>query len=75
MSHPLSHINPQAKTGWLHTIKVVLMSFAGLRKSSDHESDGEKINPLHLIVVGIGAVLLLVAGLMLFARWVVASSL
>ncbi len=74
MSHPVSQINPRAKSGWFHTIKVVLMSFVGLRRSNDHEADGEKINPLHLIVVGIGAALFLVVGLMFFARWVVAHS-
>ncbi len=74
MSHPLQQINANTQGGWLHTVKVVLMSFIGLRKSNQHEEDAEKINPLHLVVVGIGGALLLVIGLMLLAQWVVASS-
>lgn len=74
MSHPMQQINANTKGGWLHTIKVVLMSFVGLRKSNDHEKDGEKINPLYLVVVGFGGALLLVVGLMLLAQWVVATS-
>ena len=58
----------------MHTAKVVLMSFVGLRKSNEHEADAQKINPLHLMVVGIVCAVLLVVGLMFFAQWVVATA-
>ena len=58
----------------MHTAKVVLMSFVGLRKSNEHELDAQKINPLHLVVVGIACAATFVVGLMFFAQWMVATA-
>ena len=65
---------PAGQGGWMHTAKVVLMSFVGLRKSNEHELDAQKINPLHLVVVGIACAVIFVVGLMFFAQWVVATA-
>jgi hypothetical protein len=51
----------------------VLWSFVGLRKGSDYQQDLEKLNPFHIIGVGIGAALLFVLGLIALVNWVVAQ--
>jgi hypothetical protein len=45
----------------------------GLRKGSDYQKDLEKLNPFHIIGVGIGAALLFVLGLIALVNWVVAQ--
>ncbi|MCZ2498056.1 DUF2970 domain-containing protein [Xylophilus sp. Kf1] len=54
----------------LRTIRAVAWSFVGLRKSSGLEED-TRIHPLHVVAVGIAAVVVLVLGLMLLVRWMV----
>jgi hypothetical protein len=63
---------PQSGSFWL-TLKAVAWALLGIRKREGYESDLQKINPVHLLVVGLVAVLLLVVGLMLLVRWVVAT--
>ena len=46
-------------------------SLIGLRKGSEYQQDLQKINPLHVIVVGLGAIFLLVLGLIAVVNWVV----
>lgn len=58
---------------WLRTVQAVLWSFVGLRKGSDYQQDLEKLNPFHIIGVGIGAALLFVLGLIALVNWVVAQ--
>ena len=55
------------------TVKAVGWSFVGLRKRSDLENDGAKLNPLHIIVVGFAAVFLFVVALISLVHWVVAK--
>ncbi len=55
------------------TLKAVGWSFIGLRKRSDLESDGAKLNPIHIIVMGFGAVLFFVVALIALVYWVVAK--
>jgi amino acid transporter len=62
----------QAST-WLRTVQAVLWSFVGLRKGSDYQKDLEKLNPFHILGVGIGAALLFVLGLIALVNWVVAQ--
>ena len=47
--------------------------FFGVRKNSDYQEDIAKLTPLHIIAVGLIAVMLFVGGLILLVRWVVAS--
>ncbi|MDB5894542.1 MAG: hypothetical protein JWQ88_2073 [Rhodoferax sp.] len=56
---------------WL-TVKAVAWAFLGIRKRSGYENDLVKISPLHLIAVGLVAVLLIVVGLIALVNWVVA---
>jgi hypothetical protein len=58
---------------WLRTVQAVLWSFVGLRKGSDYQQDLQKLNPFHIIGVGIGAALLFVLGLIALVNWVVAQ--
>ena len=59
---------------WLRTIKTVAWSFVGLRNGKEFHEDMQKINPVHLMVVGIAGAGLLVAGLIFFVRWVVVAA-
>ena len=62
------------RTGSLwSTVKAVGWSFVGLRKRSDLETDGAKLNPIHVVLVGFVAVFLFVAALIALVHWVVAK--
>lgn len=53
------------------TIKMVLWSFLGIRKSSEWQEDSAQANPFHVILVGFAGVILLIIGLVLLVNWVV----
>ena len=55
------------------TVKAVSWSFVGLRKRSDLENDGARLNPIHVVVVGFAAVFLFVAALITLVHWVAAK--
>ena len=55
------------------SIKTVAWSFLGIRKHSEYQEDLARVNPLHVIVVAVGAVMTFVVGLMFFVNWVVAK--
>jgi Protein of unknown function (DUF2970) len=59
---------------WLSTIKTVAWSFVGLRNGKEFDADTQKINPVHLVVVGIAGAGLLVVGLIFFVRWAVVAA-
>ena len=61
------------KGSFLGTVKAVLWSFVGLRKGSDFEQDSARLNPLHVILVGFGAVFVFVVALIALVNWVVAA--
>ena len=61
------------KGSFLGTVKAVLWSFVGLRKGSDFEQDSARLNPVHVILVGFGAVFVFVAALIALVNWVVAA--
>lgn len=56
---------------WLRSMKAVAWSLLGLRKGSEYAQDLHRIHPIHVIVVGLLAVFLLVAGLMVLVNMVV----
>ena len=62
---------PERKPGLLYTVQAVLWGCLGVRRGSDYRRDVEKLNPLHLLAVGLVLALGFVAGLMLLVRWVV----
>lgn len=58
-------------SSFLRSIKMVAWSFLGIRKNSEYQQDLASVNPLHIILVAIGGVLILVVGLVLLVNWVV----
>lgn len=48
---------------FLRTVKAVAWSFIGIRKNSEYKEDLARVNPFHIIAVGIAGALLLVVGL------------
>jgi amino acid transporter len=61
----------QRKGSLIRTIQAVLWSFIGVRKNADYQKDIEKLNPFHILGVGIAAALLFVLGLIALVNWVV----
>jgi hypothetical protein len=55
----------------LRTVKAVAWSFIGLRGSKDAEQHDVKLNPLHVIAVGLVLVFLFVGALAMLVKWVV----
>ena len=56
---------------FLRSLKAVAWSFVGIRKNSEYQKDLGSVNPLHVIIVGIGAALALVIGLVVLVNVVV----
>lgn len=67
---PATPVIPAPKSSWLRTIKMVAWSFIGLRKGSEFEQD-IKMNPLHIMAVGIVGAILFVLALVALVNWVV----
>jgi hypothetical protein len=59
------------KPALLDTIRAVLWGFLGVRRKTDYQQDIDKLNPLHLIAVGLVLAVLFVVGLMVLVNWAV----
>jgi len=55
------------------SITLVAWSFLGIRSNREYQEDLAKVNPMHVVVVGLVGVLLLVVGLITLVNWVVAK--
>jgi Protein of unknown function (DUF2970) len=53
------------------TVKAVLWGFLGVRRQSDYQRDVARLNPIHLMVVGVLMALVFVGTLILVVNWVV----
>jgi len=62
----------QRKGSLLGTVKAVLWGFLGVRRNTDYQNDIAKLNPIHIIVVGVMMAILFVLLLILVVNWVVA---
>jgi Protein of unknown function (DUF2970) len=62
---------PKASFG--RSIKLVAWSFLGIRSKSGYQEDLAKVNPMHVVLVGLVAALMLVFGLIGMVHWVVAK--
>jgi hypothetical protein len=60
------------KGSLLGTVKAVLWGFLGVRRNADYQSDIARLNPLHLILVGLVMALVFVFFLIFVVNWVVA---
>lgn len=58
------------KSSLLHSVKLVAWSFLGIRSNKGYRDDLVKVNPLHVVLIGIIGALLLVVGLISLAKWV-----
>jgi Protein of unknown function (DUF2970) len=62
----------QRKGSLVGTVKAVLWGFLGVRRNAYYQDDIAKLNPIHILVVGVVMALLFVLGLILLVNWVVA---
>ncbi len=53
------------------TVQAVAWSFIGLRRGRDHQEDVQRLNPLHIVAVGLLGAVLFVGTLMLVVATVV----
>jgi hypothetical protein len=58
------------KGSFVGTVKAVLWGFLGVRRNADYQNDIAKLNPLHLMAVGVGMAFLFVLALILLVNWV-----
>ncbi|MCJ0762118.1 DUF2970 domain-containing protein [Variovorax terrae] len=56
----------------LRTVKAVAWSFFGVRRDSEYQEDVARLNPFHIIAVGLVGVALFVLTLVLLVNWVAA---
>lgn len=61
------------KGSFWHTIKAVAWSFLGVRRGSEFQEDIGRLNPFHIIVVGIFGALIFVVSLIALVNWIVAK--
>jgi hypothetical protein len=69
----MMHQTKKPKSSFWRSIKVVAWSFVGIRSSAGYRDDLAKVNPLHIVLVGIVAALVLVVALINVAKWVVGT--
>jgi len=55
------------------SVRVVAWSFLGIRKGSESQEDMARVNPFHIIAVGLVAAALFVVSLVILVNWVVAK--
>jgi len=55
---------------FLATLRAVLWSFFGVRRSDRHDEDMKTLNPVHVIIVGIMAAAVFVLILIGIVKWV-----
>ena len=72
MSTPKTPAGTQSES-FLRSIKLVAWSFLGIRSKQGYQQDLAKVNPLHVVFVGVVAAVLLVALLIGLVNWVVAK--
>ena len=61
------------RTSILGSLKLVAWAMLGIRSNKGYREDLAKVNPLHVVVVGLVSVLGLVIGLVALVNWVVAK--
>ncbi len=65
-------LSAQPRKGSLwRTVKAVGWGFFGVRKDSAYQEDVARLTPLHIVAVGLVAVVLFVLGLVLLVKFVV----
>ena len=65
--------NARPAGSFWRSMRMVGWSFLGIRKGSEFKEDMARVNPFHIIAVGIGAAVIFVLGLIVLVNWVVAK--
>jgi hypothetical protein len=65
--------DPVQKTSFARSVKLVAWSMLGIRSRKGYQDDLARVNPVHVVLVGFVAVLLLVVSLIALVNWVVAK--
>ena len=63
----------RANGSFWRSMRMVAWSFLGIRKGSEFKEDMARVNPLHIIAMGLGAAVIFVLGLIVLVNWVVAK--
>jgi Protein of unknown function (DUF2970) len=63
----------RGKASFFQTVRAVASSFFGVRGSKAHENDLAKLNPVHVIAVGIGMAALFVFTLIWLVKFILAK--
>jgi hypothetical protein len=64
---------PVPSASWWRSVRAVAWSFLGVRNNSEYQEDLARVSLFHVIAAGLLGVMLLVLGLVVLVRWVVAS--
>ncbi len=62
---------PKASFG--RSVKLIAWSFLGIRKNSEYKNDLAQVSPFHVIIAGLIGVMVMVIGLIVLVKWVVAA--
>ena len=73
MNGAMKPTEPKSGGSFWRSVKMVAWSFFGIRKSSESQEDMARVNPFHIIVVGIAGAVIFVIGLIVLVNWVVAK--
>ena len=73
MSEDLLPEAKPVKGDFFRSIKLGAWSFMGIRSRNGYQQDLARVNPLHVVLVGVVAALFLVVGLIVLVNWVVAK--
>ena len=71
---PRQPVPPPRNATLLQVAGVVFWSFLGIRKGKAMQRDAVTVKPLQVIVVGVISAALLVLGLLLLVRYIIAQS-
>ena len=63
----------ERKLNFFQTLKAIMWGALGIRKGSGYSQDAAKLNPVHVIVAGLIAVIVFVALLVLAGSWAASS--
>ena len=66
-------MSPTGRGSIWRTVKAVAWGFFGVRKDSAYQEDIARLTPLHIVVVGLVAVIVFVVALIVLVRHVVAT--
>ena len=72
MSQDLKELS-QRKLNFFQTLKAISWAMFGIRKGSGYQEDMAKLNPVRVVLAGLLAGILFVAGLVMIVRWAVSS--